>query len=188
MEIPTRVKVKGSPRVSHSLLSFSFVTTSANPLPALLLILIASASIQMKPKALAYLGVGGGGGCYLVVLSLPSWVQGNWVSQPHITPLLQDNILGSSLSLSELTFHYGANWVEAGSLHVFRKFLLPQLPGLRNSTLISHLNRGLWFCKAVLTTLQLHVFPSLPSPFPSLIGFQQPGSKENPRFCLHPMT
>lgn len=62
MEIPTRVKVKGSPWVSHSLLSFSFVTTSANPLPALLLILIASASIQMKPKALAYLGVGGGGG------------------------------------------------------------------------------------------------------------------------------
>lgn len=53
MEIPARVKVKGSPRVAHSSPSILL----ANLLPALHLILIAYAFTEMKPKASAYPGM-----------------------------------------------------------------------------------------------------------------------------------
>jgi hypothetical protein len=67
MEILIRVKVKGSPQVFQS--SLSFLLT--NLLPAMSLTLNASASTEMKPKASVHPGKTRG--CYLVVL--PLWMQ-----------------------------------------------------------------------------------------------------------------
>lgn len=69
--------------------------------------------------------------------------------------------LGSSLSSFELSFQRRTSWVETGSCVSSENFVLPQLPGIRNTRMSDLKGWRLWLCEALL------LLPSLPDSFPS---------------------
>lgn len=156
----------------------------------------------MKPKASAYPGKG-------LLLNGPLSPMMDARCPIHIfSPLLQDNI---SLFIQSLRSKI-QSWIVVylpRKLIIFIWINISMWDSLGGSRIIATLQKVLvatavWYKKLPwyqiskrwrplvvwgnVTTLQLHVFPSLPNSFSSLICFQSPGSKRNPRFCLCLMT